>query len=315
MKLAALALLIAASAAAPAHAQNPAIWSLSDEDTTIYLFGTVHALDEGQAWFVGDIAAAYRKADEVVFETVMTDDEAARQSAVKYGKADHRLRDLLPNPRAFEAALSRGGAKKDALDGYDPWFANVVVGTIALMDSRLKRELSVEAALRDAAKRDGKVQIALETLDEQFAVFDTIPVAAQLKQLEATLAEPARVKESAEQTVQCWKIGDLACIKEASDRDTGALPEVRDALLVQRNKRWAAWIADRMHRPGTSFVAVGVEHFVGGSSLPDELAARGLSPVRLGVSPTPKPPAPDTRKTAAAPVDHSPAAEPAPSRR
>lgn len=283
MKPTALALLLAT--AAPAQAQAPAIWSITDDDTTIYLFGTVHALDEGQGWFAGDIAAAYRKAEEVVFETDMTDDEAARRSAVKHGVSDKPLRSLLPKPsgKALEATLTGAGVGKTALDGYDPWFANVVVGAIALRDSRLNRDLSVEAALRDAAKRDGKEQIALETLDEQFAVFDTIPINAQIKQLQATLTDPARVRAATEQTVQCWKVGDMACIKEASDRDTGAVPEVRDALLVQRNTRWAVWIANRMKRPGTALVAVGVEHFVGEGALTEQLAARGVRMTRIGI--------------------------------
>lgn len=38
----------AATAAAPAPKQvKPALWKVADEDTTIYLFGTIHALPKG----------------------------------------------------------------------------------------------------------------------------------------------------------------------------------------------------------------------------------------------------------------------------
>lgn len=284
MKLAALALILAP---VPANAQTPALWSISDEDTTIYLFGTVHALDEGAAWLSGDIAAAYRKADEIVLETAVEDEDAAAMLAAKYARSDRRLRAMLPKPKvkAFEAMLASAKVSKDALDYYDPWFANVVIGTIALTNSPLKRGQSVEAVLRDEAKRDGKPLVSLETIDEQYAAFDKIPVAAQLKQLELTIDDPARVQESTERTVRCWKVGDLECIAEASRRGTGALPEVRDALLVQRNLRWSAWIEERMRRPGRVFVAVGIEHFVGEGDLLGLLTRLGLNAARVGPTP------------------------------
>ena len=42
-----------APAPAPAAAPSgPALWKVADEDTTIYLFGTVHFLPETADWFV-----------------------------------------------------------------------------------------------------------------------------------------------------------------------------------------------------------------------------------------------------------------------
>jgi len=51
--LAALGLAAAAlgtSAAAEAKAAKPAMWQVSDRDTSIYLFGTVHLLPPGTQW-------------------------------------------------------------------------------------------------------------------------------------------------------------------------------------------------------------------------------------------------------------------------
>ena len=51
------------STRAPANAaeayHGPAIWKVADKDTTIYLFGTVHALPKDAAWFSGPVARAY----------------------------------------------------------------------------------------------------------------------------------------------------------------------------------------------------------------------------------------------------------------
>src|SRR5690606_34298716 len=45
---------------------GPALWQLADEDTTIYLFGTVHALPKDKDWFDSRIERAFAAADELV---------------------------------------------------------------------------------------------------------------------------------------------------------------------------------------------------------------------------------------------------------
>ena len=47
---------------------GPALWKVADADTTIYLFGTVHALPQGKEWFDGRIERAFDASDEMVTE-------------------------------------------------------------------------------------------------------------------------------------------------------------------------------------------------------------------------------------------------------
>ena len=49
---------------------RPALWKVADRDTTIYLFGTVHVLPKGIAWYRGDIARAFEQSHELVTEIV-----------------------------------------------------------------------------------------------------------------------------------------------------------------------------------------------------------------------------------------------------
>jgi uncharacterized protein YbaP (TraB family) len=46
-------------------------------DTTIYLFGTVHALPEGKTWFDTRIARAFDASDEMVTEVDLSDQTAS----------------------------------------------------------------------------------------------------------------------------------------------------------------------------------------------------------------------------------------------
>ena len=43
----------------------PALWRVADEDTTIYLFGTIHALPETVEWYRGPIGEALAETPEL----------------------------------------------------------------------------------------------------------------------------------------------------------------------------------------------------------------------------------------------------------
>ena len=55
-----------AAAKASRGAGQPAIWTLKDEDTTLYLLGTVHLLRPDLQWRSAEIDAAIAAADTVV---------------------------------------------------------------------------------------------------------------------------------------------------------------------------------------------------------------------------------------------------------
>ena len=54
-----------------------------------------------------------------------------------------------------------------------------------------------------------------------------------------------------------------------------------EALLYNRNEKWAGWVDDRMDRPGTVFIAVGAGHLAGERSVQDFLGERGFTVTRV----------------------------------
>ena len=61
-----------AQAQASRGAGEPALWTLSDEDTTLHIFGTVHLLRPGLDWRSDALDAALTDADTIVFEADVT---------------------------------------------------------------------------------------------------------------------------------------------------------------------------------------------------------------------------------------------------
>jgi uncharacterized protein YbaP (TraB family) len=50
---------------------SPAMFVVRDADTTVYIFGTFHALDGKADWFKDRVRTAFDASDELVLETVI----------------------------------------------------------------------------------------------------------------------------------------------------------------------------------------------------------------------------------------------------
>ncbi len=61
----------------PAEGRGPEMWVIRDEDSTLYLFGTVHMLRPTTGWGTPRIDDAFDSADRLVLEISNPDDQAA----------------------------------------------------------------------------------------------------------------------------------------------------------------------------------------------------------------------------------------------
>ena len=272
-------------AAQAAVAKGPGLWKVADEDTTIYLFGTVHALPESVEWYQGPIESALAASQELVTEIPdgAAKDPAAQQMVMAKAllPADESLRDILSEPdrTSYEIALTRLGLPPAAFDRFEPWFAGMTLAVVPLMQAGYTAESGVETKLEELAPADA-ARGALETLEWQIELFDTLPVESQLAFLMASADNIDEVVPMMDRMVAEWLEGDadgLAALMNEGLTD----PVLADALLYQRNKRWAEWIDERLDRPGTVFIAVGAGHLAGRDSVQDYLTRSGLAVTRV----------------------------------
>src|SRR3954471_11240768 len=94
--LVAAALAAAAPAAVPASRiapsnDDPAIFVVRDADTTVYLFGTFHALDGKTEWFNDQVKDAFERSDELVLETLIPEGPVKPGTAVAAPPSPLRL--------------------------------------------------------------------------------------------------------------------------------------------------------------------------------------------------------------------------------
>jgi len=272
------------TAKAAAATNGPALWKVADEDTTIYLFGTVHVLPEGIEWYDATIADALTGSDMIVTEIPMDKASEAelQQLTMSKGMLEQgtTLRSLLTPEQgsAYQAALAKLGAPPAAFDPFKPWLAGLTLSLLPLMQQGYSPESGVEKVL--LSKVGDKPQGALETAEFQLGIFDGMTRKAQIAFMMEAIEGMDEVKPMLDRMVTEWAEGDaddLAAIMNEGMSD----PAVAEALLYSRNANWAEWIDTRLEEPGTVFIAVGAGHLAGDKSVQDYLAECGIATTRV----------------------------------
>ena len=283
-----------ASAAEPAPAEkavatteaDPALWVVKDEDTTIYLFGTVHVLKPGLGWFDEAVKDAFDTSDQLMLEIVLPDDQAEIARTMLPLAIDQSGRTLSSrlDPEqlaAYQAAMASVGLPAAQFDMFEAWFPAITLSVLPLTKLGYDPEQGAEKQLTRFAKSAGKPVSGLETLGEQLGFFDTLPETQQVAFLNSVVKDLDKLGPQLDKMVVLWAKGDPDGLAVAMNESMAATPELARTLLWDRNARWADKLKARMDQPGTVFVAVGAGHLAGKNSVQDYLKERGLTAQRV----------------------------------
>lgn len=264
---------------------RPALWVVRDRDTTIYLFGSIHVLKPGVRWFKGPVRTAFDRSDELVLEVLTPDRQevATKTARLAVDPDGPPLTEKLPAPvRArYLALLAKLGVPADRLEPFQPWFAAITLSILPLEKIGYSADSGAEDVLKKAAAAKAKKMDALETIDQQLGYFAALPEAVQIAFLSATIDDADKAETEIGAMVANWGAGKPEALAARMNDTLKEMPEVAQALLYDRNRRWAGWVAERMKRPGTVFLAVGAGHLAGKGSLLDDLAAQGMQVRRV----------------------------------
>ena len=283
--LAGIGLAVAAlgtTAAAEAKAAKPAMWQVSDRDTSIYLFGTVHLLPPGTQWRTPKLEKAAHEAGTLVVETII-DEKNPQAFAAELARLSVRpglppiLDRVRPEKReALRAVIAKSGTPEAALNRMETWAAAFALLQLQFKELGVSGTDGVEMTLRQAFAAAGKPIQQLETNSQQLGFFDGLPEVAQRELLEGAVESPAAAKRQFDAMLAAWMSGDVDAIGRTFNAELASSPELREALLLRRNANWAYWLHSRLGQPGTLFVAVGAGHLAGQDSVVEMLKKRGL---------------------------------------
>ena len=239
---------------------SPAIFVVRDADTTVYIFGTFHALDGRTHWFKDQVRDAFDSSNELVLETVIPEG---------------------PGPVVLHPPFHAPSVTPSA-----SFLATTRMAINAGKSQGMQVGNGADTVLRRAAELEGKRVEGLETLESQLAMFTRMPSGPNPKAPRAgEPVEEGGTMDALSATMNhmqtAWSRGDQAIFIHMLDQLRRNSPDTYRMMFTERNGRWADWIAGRMQTPGVVFVAVGAGHLAGKDSLLVRLAEQGIPSARL----------------------------------
>lgn len=291
-----LVALVSVSAATTDSATRPYLWRIESQPPS-YLFGTIHLPDPRVASLLPGALEAFAQA-EVLFTEIPIDPATQAQAAgaallpadttleaeigpALFLRVDRLLRGMLP----FE--LLHGGV----VQRLRPWAA---AAALPMLEAQLLNPFTYpmdQWLWRQAGKR-GKERGALETAQEQLAVFGGLSAAEQIEFLELTVAffeqSAAQGIDPIDDLVALYRSGDATRFREQFFAWTGAdhplALKLYQRLLVERNVRMADRIVARLaeHGDRIHLFAVGAAHLAEDpEGIQARLRERGLEVIRV----------------------------------
>ena len=270
----------------------------------IFLLGSIH-VGRHQLALGPVIERAYARSELVVLEIDLSavDPVETLDWMQRYGALAplQELRELL-SPETY-AELARWAERRQfplaALDRLEPWCVWMVVMETEVRIRGFEAAKGVDMYF---AGRVGDRPVAgLETLEEQLAVLDSLPLDVQ----EALLRDTLDAGDTMESTLgileRIVNHGDPDAIALAFFEELDQRPELGpffDSMIFERNRTMSERLEAAAADGRTRFVVVGALHLVGERGIPTLLAQRGFRVHRRRTPPeTPAPnlPAPELR--------------------
>jgi uncharacterized protein YbaP (TraB family) len=282
--------LLAFGTANPASAKtapSPALWAVSDADTTVYLFGTIHLLPENYSWRTPRFDQAVAGSQQLVVETIVDESNPHEMlsalAGLGFSPGQPPVIERVPAAKraALEAAMAKSGLPRASFDRMETWAAAFMLLGTQFKQMGLKTGEGVEPVLRTVFKNQGKGVGQLETNRDQLGFFDSLPENAQRALLEGAIEAPQDMTKDFQKMVAAWARGDVEAIGRTFNEQLAGSPELQEILMKRRNVNWSRWVRQRMASPGAVMLAVGAGHLAGRDSLIDMLRKGGFKVRRV----------------------------------
>ena len=277
------------ASAEPKKDGAPAMWAVSDEDNTIYLFGTFHLLPKGTDWQ----RPAFEEAIAQTSITFLEADAGSPEAAAKIGALIQQyglnppgvtLSETLGPERAaqFEAFLEPYGLPFEGLEAFKPWLAILTVTQAAYASAGLDAASGVEPAILAIAESQDDTLGFLETAETQVIALSRLNTDELLASFDVSLDQLINLEDIILEGVEAWRVGDLEALDAVLLEETREqAPLTYEVIFTERNANWTAQIEAMLADDQDRFLAVGAGHLIGPGSVIEMLTEKGHTPVRV----------------------------------
>ncbi|KGR76541.1 TraB/GumN family protein [Ureibacillus sinduriensis] len=251
-------------------------WVVEDEDTQVYLLGSIHLGTPDLYPFNQKLLNAFEESDALLVEANILDVEALDYYAEKAMYAEGKTVKDAVSAETFaklEKVAETYGLSMDQLMNQKPWLLSSSLSMLGMDDSFgiTPEEMSMHGIdmyfLLDALMK-GKPVIELEGTRTQVDMFDALSPEGQEQMLLDTLNAILEPSAETENDVMLdwfenWKKGDIEKFAASLQEMEGDTSEFNTMLFGERDANMAAKITNLLEEEeGTFFVVVGAGHFL-----------------------------------------------------
>lgn len=253
------------------------LWAISKPGIHVsYLLGTIHSDDPRVTRLPEAVIQAFAKSSSFTGELDMSADSLARTQQAMLLPDDTLLESVVGQARYEQCVklMAGYGVPASVVNRMKPWAVALQLnmpkpGTARFMDLNLYEQ----------AVARGLPVYGLETIPEQTAVFDKLPVAQQIVLLDEAIANHRETAALIDTLIDLYLARDLAGMQAINDDqmrqgDTNLAAKVEQRLIVMRNHRMVKRMQSQL-KQGHAFIAVGALHLPGREGILNLLEQQG----------------------------------------
>ncbi len=282
----ALGALLLCAAVARADGSLHCLWEIHGKHGTVYLLGSIHVLRPSDYPLAPVVIEAYTHSQSILMEVNLEEIDSAGVQSELLSSATlpegRTLPDILGKQRYQRAdSLAREVAVDlSVFDGFAPWFAAEAISQLQLTQLGFQPQSGVEMYFVDKARADGKSVAGLETIHDQIALFENMPMDTQADYLVSSLEQAHDLPKDVDSMVRAWQHGDTAWFESELKSEFGQDPHLYQSLLVARNRNWLPKIEALLKEDKNTLVIVGTGHLTGAGSVIDLLKKDGIGAIQ-----------------------------------
>jgi uncharacterized protein YbaP (TraB family) len=283
LALSCLGLCASVRADGPLHA----LWELHGKHNTVYILGSIHVLRQSDYPLAPEVLNAYGKASSILMEINLADMDPQRLQTELLASArlpeGKTLAGIMGDSRYkhAQALAQEVGIDLGIFDAFAPWFAAEAISQMQLLQLGFQPKSGVEMFFLERARADGKSVAGLETVHDQIALFEALPIESQADYLVSSLEEAHDLPKEVNAMVHAWASGDTKWFAEQMKSELGRDPVLYESVLVARNRKWVPKIEALLNDDKNYLVIVGTGHLVGQGSVIALLKKDGIAAAQL----------------------------------
>jgi uncharacterized protein len=264
------------------------LWTVASDTATVHLFGSVHVASAEMYPLDPGVEDYFAHSDTLVLEIDITPKNEQRAGRLMaqagllppgetlWQVLDPATRQQL-RTRLQELHIPERGVAR-----FRPWFMSMFLVLRQMQDAGFQTELGLDRYFYKRATEDPKTEkqiIALETPEEQVALFTAMDLKAQVQDLRRTLTSDQL--QELQQIAAEWRRGETRSLLAMMGEMKRDYPEAYQQFFTARNLRMARRVEELLDSDSRYFFVVGAGHMVGEDGIVALLRNRGRRVTQL----------------------------------